>query len=151
MLRDAALEVMTLPEPTFDYNPEAGGASSLVNLDTWFWLDDDTDTGSVTASAGPSSVTVTAARKPVEFASSSAGSVGCADGGTPYSAGASSTCTLVFPQATGPGGTPVTSTASWDLSSSYTGTAQGDLDPITATDTGHVWVIEAQSLVDTTS
>ena len=142
----AAQKALTLPEPTFDYNPKENGAASLVNLDTWFWLDKDIDTGDVTASAGGNSVTVTATRESVSFTAPTAGSVSCADGGTEWSNGASSNCVLYFRQASA--GTPVTSTARWGLSWTANGAPRGNLPGITASQTDDVKVIEVQSVVN---
>lgn len=149
VLLQAAQKALTLPEPTFDYNPKENGAASLVNLDTWFWLDKDIDTGDVTASAGGNTVTVTAKRESVSFTAPTAGSVSCADGGTEWSTGASSNCVLYFRQAST--GTPVTSTARWGLSWTANGAPRGDLPGITASQTDDVKVIEVQSVVNQAS
>ncbi|NUR06767.1 MAG: hypothetical protein HOQ22_07270 [Nocardioidaceae bacterium] len=144
ILRDAALKAMTLPEPTFDWNPKAQGAASLVNLDTWFWLRDNVDNGSVTASAGGNSVTVGANRESVTFSAPDAGAVDCADGGTAWSDGATSDCVLYFRRASA--GAPVTAQSHWGVSWTANGRPMGALDPIDATDTANVRVIEVQTV-----
>jgi hypothetical protein len=146
VLLRAAQQAMTIPEPTFDWNPKAtDGGASLVNLDTWFWLDHDIANGSVTAAAGGNSVTVTAARQSVTFEAPSAGAVDCADGGVAWSAGAHSSCVLYFRQASA--GTPVTASSHWGLSWTANGQPQGQLDPIDANATAPVRVIEVQTPV----
>ncbi|MEP7091719.1 MAG: hypothetical protein ABI776_16590 [Nocardioidaceae bacterium] len=149
VLLAAAQKAMTLPEPTFDWNPKAQGAgASLVNLDTWFWLDDGVATGSVTATAGTNSVTVTATRESVSFSSPTAGGVDCNDGGTAWSRGATSACTLSFQHASDAAGAPVTSRAHWGLSWTSNGAPQGALAPVDATQVDNVRVIEVQGLVN---
>jgi hypothetical protein len=148
VLLQAAQEAMTLPEPTFDWNPKiAGGGASLVNLDTWFWVDGaNPQTGTVTASAGGNSVTVDAALDGVEFASPTAGAVTCADGGTPWSPGtAGSDCALTFTRADA--ATPVTATSVWTLTWSANGVPQGQLEAMSASAQGDVPVQESQALV----
>ena len=144
VLRDAALQAMKLPEPTFDWNPKANGGSSVVNLDTWFWLDDNIDNGNVTASAGGNTATVTADRQSVSFSAPTAGAVDCADGGTPWSPDAKSDCVLYYREASD--GTPTTAAAHWGLSWTFNGAPQGALDPIDAQQTENVGVFEVQTI-----
>jgi hypothetical protein len=148
ILLQAARDAMTLPEPTFDWNPKlAGGGASLVNLDTWFWVDGDhPDTGTVTASAGGNSVTVNADLDGVEFAAPTAGAVTCADGGSPWSpATPASDCTLTFTRSDA--ATPVTATSVWTLSWTANGVPQGQLEAMSASAQGEVPVQESQALV----
>jgi hypothetical protein len=146
ILLQAAEESMTVPDPVFDWNPRrAADQGTLVNLPTWFWLDPDTPTsGSVTASAGPSSVTVDLALTNVEYHADTAGSVVCDDGGTPWSPGASSDCTLTFGRA---GADEVSASTRWDGTWSYNGAPQGALDPIGASWSTDLVVSEVQSVV----
>jgi hypothetical protein len=144
VLRDAALKVMTLPEPTFDWNPKANGGESVVNLDTWFWLDDNVASGDVTATAGGNSVTVTAQRESVTFSAPTAGAVDCADGGTAWAPGAHSDCVLYYRQASS--GTPTTAHAHWGLTWSFNGQPQGALDPMDAEQTENIGVFEVQTI-----
>lgn len=132
ILLQAATESITVPEPQFEWNPqERQGNGSVVNLDTWFWQDQDLPTtGSVTASAGPWSATVDLTLSNVEYYSDQAGSVVCEDGGTEWSPTAQSDCTLTFARPT-PGET-VEASARWDGTWSYNGTPQGEIDPLTA-------------------
>ena len=99
VLLAAAMEAITVPDPEFVWNPqERSGDGSVVNLDTWFWLENDLPTeGSVTAQAGPWSATVELSLSNVEYYSADAGSVVCADGGTEWTPTAGqSDCTLTF-------------------------------------------------------
>jgi hypothetical protein len=150
VLRDAALKAMTLPEPTFSWSPQMRGDNgTLVNLQTWFWQNQPVLHGDVTASAGGNSATVTADVTSVVYDAPTADHpASCPDGGTPYSRGASSSCTLEFVKATPAGGSEtVTATASWGLSWSYNGAGRGALDPVSITDQAPLVVKENQALV----
>ncbi|MEO9153434.1 MAG: hypothetical protein ABI243_13620 [Lapillicoccus sp.] len=148
LLVQAATKAMTLPLPTFDHNPKAGtDAFTLVNLPTWFWLDNPTTTGQVTASIPGSRATVTATLASAAFSSPRAGAVSCAGTGVHWSPGATSDCTLTFPHQT-PGET-VTAETSWALHWVYVGqlgNRQGDLAAIGSQDTGTVPVREVQAI-----
>ncbi|MGA9746833.1 MAG: hypothetical protein WBQ50_05200 [Nocardioides sp.] len=141
----AAQEAMEMPEPVFDYNPRrTGDAATLVNLDTWFWLEDDTEEGEVTATAGANSVTVDAALQDVTFVGDNAGAVTCTDPGVEWTPGADSSCLLQFIRA---GSNGVTASSTWGLTWSYNGTPQGTLDALGATWTTDINTVESQALV----
>lgn len=145
VLLRAAQDAMTMPEPVFDYNPRrTGDAATLVNLDTWFWLEDSTESGQVTATAGTNSVTVDASLEDVEFFGENAGAVVCEGTGVEWTPGASSDCLLQFVRA---GSHAVTVSSSWGLTWSFNGTPQGTLDAIGATWTTDLGVVESQALV----
>lgn len=146
ILLAAAQEALAVPDPRFDLNPRRGGAAStVVNLDTWFWMLDPTDSGSVTASAGGNSVTVNLARESVVFSSANAGSVSCDDGGVAWSPGASSDCTLTFRRSGA--GQSVDATTRWVGTWSFNGAEQGAVDPVVATWSDAIAVAEIQSVV----
>ncbi len=152
VLLQAAQDAMTLPEPTFDWNPKiAGGGASLVNLDTWFWVDGShPSSGTVSASAGGNTVQVTADLDGVEFAAPTAGAVTCPDGGSPWSPStATSDCTLTFTRADS--ATPVSATSVWSLGWSFNGAPQGQLEAMSASAQGQVPVRESQALVRSVS
>ncbi len=131
VLLEAATDALTIPEPEFVWSPQlVDGQGTLVNLDTWFWLDDYPTEGTVTASAGPSTVTVDLTLDDVQYSSAEAGSVTCADGGSPWQEGASSDCRLVFPRASD--ATTVAANAAWSGTWSYNGVPQGAIDPVSA-------------------
>lgn len=146
MLLEAAQEAMTLPEPTFNWNPKTNaGAATLVNVDTWLWLNDSVDSGTITASAGSNSVSVDAKLDQVKFSAPTAAPVACADAGTAWSPGATSDCVLTFRRSNT--ATPVTATSSWSLTWTSNGEPQGALDPVTAAQTAPIKVDEMQTVV----
>ncbi|WP_244931549.1 hypothetical protein [Nocardioides sp. W7] len=141
----AAQQAMTIPEPAFEFNPDAAGAfDTLVNLDTWFWLSDPAQSGSVTATAGTNSVTVEAALADVVFSAPDAGAVPCAGTGVAWQPGGSSECVLAFRRA---GTAEVTADTQWTVSWTFNGQPQGEVDPLSARFTQSVGVAESQSLV----
>lgn len=145
VLLEAAERAMEVPAPTFEFNPDAAGAfDTLVNLDTWFWLSDPTQSGSVTAAAGGNSVTVEAALADVVFSAPDAGAVPCAGTGVAWQPGGSSECVLAFER---PGTTEVTADTRWTVIWSYNGQPQGAVDPLSARFTQSLAVAESQSLV----
>lgn len=110
-LRDAAFAAMEIPKPTIDRNPKtAGSNATLVNLPTWFWVDQaDRGPYDITATAGPVSATVVV--KPTAWnLFSNFGGAACTEQQitTAYTPGTSdaSACTLTFNRAsTGAGHT----------------------------------------------
>lgn len=150
LLLQAAEEALTVPDPEFDWNPKrTEDQGTLVNLPTWFWLDQDLPTqGSVTASvdtmAGRNSVTVEMGLVSVAFSGGEAGSITCPDGGVPWRPGASSDCTLSFPRA---GEHAVSADTRWEGSWSFNGTPRGAVDPVGASWGADLAVSEVQSLV----
>lgn len=146
ILLQAAQEAMEVPAPEFEHNPDATGPfDTLVNMDTWFWLSDPTQDGSVTASAGANSVTVDATLSDVVFSATNAGAVPCAGTGVEWGPGASSDCTLAFERA---GAADVTADTQWTLAWSFNGTPQGAVDPLSASFSQPVTVAESQALVN---
>lgn len=147
ILLAAAQEAMEVPQPAFEHNPDVAGAfDTLVNFDTWFWLEDPTQTGSVTATAGANSVSVDAELEDVRFsASGTPGSVQCDGTGVPYAPGATSSCTMRFARA---GDIDVTAQTLWGATWSYNGQPQGALDePLRGDFTDTVGVAQSQTLV----
>lgn len=146
VLLAAAQEALEVPDPRFEMNPRRGGAAvTVVNLPTWFWARDPTDAGSVTASAGGNTVTVDLRRESVVFSSASAGAVTCADGGTAWTPGGSSDCTLTFRRSAT--AQTVNATTRWVGTWSFNGVEQGAVDPVTATWSDAIGVGEIQSIV----
>jgi hypothetical protein len=138
---------MRLPEPKFGWNPmDRDNGGTLVNLDTWFYLQGEVPTvGEITASVPGQSVTVELALSSVEYSAAGAGSVSCDGGGIPWSQGAESECVLYFARRSS--GEPVRAEAAWSGSWSYNGVPQGDLEPLAIRWTGEVPVMEAQAVV----
>lgn len=119
LLRNVAFEAMTVPEPTLNWNPKlAGNAASVVNLDTWVWLDRYPKNvfvrASVNTMAGTIWAQVDANLTGIDVSAPDSESVHCADAGVPYAAGASSDCVLRFRRASpGTSKTPVTVQTGW--------------------------------------
>lgn len=164
VLRDIAIESLTLPKPELDWNPKIkGNDGTLVNLDTWFWLNNAPRSLQVTAAAGTSSATVTAAFAGMDITAPGERTETCPGSGTRYVTGAQTTdCALVFSQASvglgslseqasGVEKTPVKVTASW------TGTWEANGQPMGAitlqsqpSATVPIRVDEVQTLVTST-
>lgn len=145
VLLQAAQEAMTMPEPVFDHNPRrAADEATLVNLDTWFWLEDARESGEVTATAGPNSVTVEATLQDVRFVGENAGAVSCDGTGVRWRPGAASDCFLQFVRA---GSNGVTASSTWGLTWSFNGAPMGTLDAVGNTWSADVDVVESQALV----
>ena len=146
VLMEAAMDSMELPPPTISWNPKADGAqASLVNLDTWLWLDGSPRTLEVHAAAGGNEASVRAVVDSMTASAPDAGSVTCAGTGVPWSPGAASSCTLAFRRANA--ATPVSVQTNWGLSWSANGVPQGALDPMSMTGVNEIPVIESQSVV----
>jgi len=157
ILAEYAYEVMDLVEPTLDWNPKIGNVAnaSLVNLATWMWVDDVAAVGerSVTATAGPVSVTVVATTDGLSV-TSPAGTTRCdaEQARRAYAPGASedAACTLSFGRASWgyPSGFPVEASAVWQAT--WTSN-QGDADTLedkTRGATTYIPVAESQALVN---
>ncbi|AYY11478.1 hypothetical protein EF847_00805 [Actinobacteria bacterium YIM 96077] len=76
VLVEYAHEAMELPEPEVSWNPKRDGdGATLVNIDTWFWLDDGPVELEVHAEAGGNTATVQATLGEISFSAPSAASV----------------------------------------------------------------------------
>ncbi|TDD58301.1 hypothetical protein E1263_20005 [Kribbella antibiotica] len=139
ILRDAAFEAMTVPEPKLNWNPKlTAAAGTVVNVDTWVWLDGYPKDLYVRASVGAVWAQVDAELTGMEVSAPDADPVSCADAGTPYAPGATSDCMIRFRKA-GAGKTPVTVKVGWATTwrSSENGDPQAtpdqlDIPPATA-------------------
>lgn len=163
----AASEFLEIPEPAVDRNPKVSAGqpdATLVNLPTWFWVNDPESVGgedgelSIRASIPEANVWVEiTATTPGLTLTSPAGGTTCEPvrATTAWAPGASDAdgCTVSFNRASvnHPDGYPVTATAQW--SATWTGAGpsgtveSGELDPITAQSTVDVPVAEAQAVV----
>jgi hypothetical protein len=102
LLRDIATKQLTPPKPQLDWNPRREGTNgTLVNLETWFWLDNRPPTTlTVNAAAGGNTATVTVTFDGMEITAPGEEPLSCADTGTPYTPGAHSpSCALPFSRA----------------------------------------------------
>lgn len=141
----------TLRMPDVNFNPNT---RTFVNLDTWMWFDPAAmQPVSVTATAGATSVTVTATPSQVSVGGlppDSSSDTTCAGGGTPWSAGATTTdCYLKFGQSSGgqPGGKwPFTVSMSWQVTS--VGAPLIGPAVITLTDDEALAALEAQTITN---
>jgi len=153
LLRDIALNNLRLPDPRLDWNPKLrGNQGTLVNLDTWFWLDSAPTTLRVHAAAGGNEASVIATFGGMKITAPSEKPLNCDGPGTPYTAGAQTNCALAFGRAStalGAEATPVTVTTKWTGTWAANGANQGPLprqpDPVTAT--ADIRVDEVQTLV----
>lgn len=150
VLAYAAEKAMGVPNPAFAFNPDRPrGEQTVVNIPTWFWLTDPRTQGSVTASAGGHSATVTARLTDFTVTSGDGDTTGnCGGPGTAWTKGmgaaATSDCAITFMQPTT--GTRLTATTSWGVSWTYDGAAQGQLDPITATWASQISVGQVEAI-----
>lgn len=128
ILRNVAFDAMTIPNPRVNWNPKmAGNAASVVNLDTWFWLDNyPTDLfvrASVDTAAGEVFAQVDAEMTGMHVSAPNADGADCDKAGVPYKSGASTDCALTFRKASpGTSSTPVTVTTNW--TTTWFGTGQ---------------------------
>ena len=153
LLRDIAFGNLHLPDPDLNWNPKLrGNQGTLVNLNTWFWLDRAPTTLTVNAAAGGNNASVTATFGGMDITAPSERPLTCDGPGTPYTAGAASTCDLAFSRASsalGTEATPVTVTTRWTGTWEANHVPQGALtrqpDPVTAN--ADIRVDEVQTLV----
>jgi hypothetical protein len=157
LLRDIAFENLRLPDPKLDWNPKIqgnqGNQGTLVNLDTWFWLDNAPKTLTVNAAAGGNEASVSATFAGMDITAPGEAPLSCTGNGTPYTSGAdATTCALAFSRASsalGAEATPAKVAARWTGTWAANGVAQGPLtrqpDPVTANT--NIRVDEVQTLV----
>lgn len=154
-LLEAAQDAFTIPEPEVQHNPSARdhGGATLVNLDTWFWSEDALESYTITATAGPVSVSLTAENAGYTL-TSPFGSTACTyeqftTAWSPEVDGdPDAGCTLAFDTRSQGAGHEVQVTSQWDVTWTATGIAgTNTLDPITPSSTFTVPVIEQGSTV----
>lgn len=155
-LLEVAQDAFTVPEPDVQQNPTIRGAdgATLVNLDTWFWADAAQETHTITATAGPVSVSLTA-RNTGYTLTSPYGSTECTHEQftTPWSAELDGSpeagCTIAFDRASDGAGHEVQVTSQWEMTWTATGVAgTNTLDPITPSTTFNVPVVEQGAVVE---
>jgi hypothetical protein len=154
LLRDVAIKNLTLPDPLLDWNPKrAGNQGTLVNLDTWFWLDNSPTTLTVNAAAGGNQASVIVTFAGMDISAPGEAPLSCAGPGTPYTPAARvTTCALAFRWASSASGaqtTPVTVQTTWTGTWAANGVDQGPITPQPApvTATANIRVDEVQTLV----
>lgn len=135
LLREAAIDAMTLPAPAIDWNPKrSGDRATVVRLDTWVWLTDRRDAlwveASVDSLAGRMSARVDATLTGLRVSAPGAVSTECAGPGVPYARGATGECSIRFTQTSAALGlttTPVTVQSQWHATWLSNGQPQGDV------------------------
>lgn len=151
-LMQVAYDAMTLPDPEVGWNPKrSGDGATLVNVDTWLWLEDGLVELEVNAEAGDNHARVEATLGSMNFSAPNAAPVSCSGTGVEWSPGASSTdCALVFERSSAnqPGQVSrVSAESQWDIEWFANGEPRGALDPQTTTATFDVPVAEVQTVV----
>ncbi|MDM7831242.1 hypothetical protein [Cellulomonas edaphi] len=154
MLAEIASSELSIEPGTVAWNPtRRGDAATFVGVDTWVWVEGAPHTLDVTASVYGGAVwaRVTATLGGMDVSAEGGTSRHCADGGTPWSSGASTDCSVVFQRSSAnqPGLRSTLTArevwhASWVSSANAAPTALADQ---TVTTTSEVPVAEIQSLV----
>jgi len=160
VLAQIAFAAMDLPSGEIHWNPSLPGSlATVVNMDTWVWIDDAPTTVSITAGAGTTTATVAATLDGLDLAAPGAKGTHCTDTGVAWTKGATETsCKIVFNRSSAnqlpvkPGQTLPTSTltvtGSWTASwTSNTNPASTPLGKMTVDTTKEIPVAEIQSLV----
>ena len=151
-LATAAWKAVKIPQPTIETNPKVGSqGATLVGMDTWVWATGNTPRSvTVTASAGTTSATVTAASAGLQL-SAPDGKPSCQGFGVAWHSGmpeGSSPCTISFNRSSAHlgGTTPLTVSVAYSATYTATDGSSGDLPAVTATNTINLPVAEVQTL-----
>ena len=151
-LATAAWKAVKIPQPTIETNPKVGSqGATLVGMDTWVWATGNTPRSvTVTASAGATSATVTAASAGLQL-SAPDGKPSCQGFGVAWHSGmpeGSSPCTISFNRSSAHlgGTTPLTVSVAYSATYTATDGSSGDLPAVTATTTINLPVAEVQTL-----
>ncbi len=149
-LLQVAQDAFTIPEPEIQQSPAATdeNGATLVNLDTWFWSEEAQASYTITATAGPVSVTLTAENTGYKLVSP-AGGADCTyeQFTTKWSEELNSNpdagCTIAFSEPSTGDGHEVSVSSTWDVTWTATGiNGTNTLDPITPSSTITVPVVE---------
>ncbi len=156
VLRERAVDRLALPTPALHTSPRWDERGLLVHLPTWLWVDGSLwGPRSASASAGPVTVTATAAPQRVIWRMGNGDAVVCQGAGTPYDPAvhepekASPDCGYTYRHTSeGRRGEAyqVTVTVEWGVSWSVEGAEGGPLEALTTTRTIRVPVYEIQAL-----
>nr|WP_256694513.1 hypothetical protein [Actinomyces oris] len=151
-LATAAWKAVKIPQPTIETNPKVGSqGATLVGMDTWVWATGNTPRSvTVTASAGTTSATVTAASAGLQL-SAPDGKPSCQGFGVAWHSGmpeGSSPCTISFNRSSAHlgGTTPLTVSVAYSATYTATDGSGGDLPAVTTTNTINLPVAEVQTL-----
>lgn len=154
MLARAVWRSVRLPAPVVDYNPKMASpaGATIVGMDTWLWATDEVPkTISITATAGSTSVTVTA-RASRLLVDTEDGDVDCTGFGIPWVPGApegSSDCTVVFTRSSARrqgGATPVDVSVSYAASYTASDGTSGELGRASTRSQALIPVAEVQAV-----
>ncbi|NDL58018.1 hypothetical protein [Phytoactinopolyspora mesophila] len=150
-LLEAAHDALELPAPEVSWNPQRqGDGATLVNMPTWFWLDDGPVDLEVHAEAAGNRATVDAVLSEMGFSAATAESVVCDGFGIAWAPGATSDCFLEFRRSSAnqPGQTTrVQAQSHWSVEWFFNDELQGPLDPQTTQQEFLVPVAEVQARV----
>ena len=158
----AAMGAVTIPAPSVETNPKITTGdgvpdATVVGMDTWVWATGDTPSEvRVTASAGSMSAEVVAASSGLRVSAPDANQ-SCTGWGSPWVDGESqeggSDCTVEFTRSSAHlgGTTPLSVSASYDVSWTASDGNSGTLNPITTTSTHDIPVAEIQTVNHTPS
>ena len=158
----AAMDAVTIPAPSVETNPKITTGdgvpdATVVGMDTWVWATGDTPSEvRVTASAGSMSAEVVAASSGLRVSAPDANQ-SCTGWGSPWVDGESqeggSDCTVEFTRSSAHlgGTTPLSVSASYDVSWTASDGNSGTLNPITTTSTHDIPVAEIQTVNHTPS
>ena len=151
-LATAAWKAVKIPQPTIETNPKVGSqGATLVGMNTWVWATGNTPRSvTVTASAGTTSATVTAASAGLQL-SAPDGKPSCQGFGVAWHSGmpeGSSPCTISFNRSSAHlgGTTPLTVSVAYSATYTATDGSGGDLPAVTTTNTINLPVAEVQTL-----
>ncbi|NEE02792.1 hypothetical protein [Phytoactinopolyspora halotolerans] len=150
-LVDVAFDHMQLPDPEISWNPKrSGDGATLVNVETWVWMEGGPVQVEVNAAAGGNTVLARAELRSMGFSAPSAEPIICEGTGTRWSPDAESECILIFGRSSAnrPGlTTPVTAESFWTVDWFANGEPQDPLDPQTTHAVVLIPVAETQTRV----
>ncbi|GEK22313.1 hypothetical protein [Cellulomonas xylanilytica] len=157
VLARAARDAMELPQGELRWNPSLDGTgATVVNAETWVWLDGGAPTVFVRAEIpNVLAATVTANMTGLTLEGDGAGVTRCDGPGTPWTAGAGNpTCSLTFTRSSADGTTSLLPTSTLTATQNWTASWSTDADPTpreiegdTVTTTAELPVAEIQSIV----
>jgi len=159
LLAEVAFEHMELPTGTIRWNPSLDGTgATVVNMDTFVWVENAATEVQVTASVPGVTSTVSARMAAMTLQAPGADERTCTDAGTPYTAGMrESACSIEFHRSSA--NQPVKAgqmlrTATLTATATWTATWTSNLEPATyaletqtLTTTAEVPVAEIQTIV----
>ncbi len=156
VLARAARDAMELPQGELRWNPSLDGTgATVVNAETWVWLDGGATVFVRAEIPNVLAATVTANMTGLTLEGDGAGVTRCDGPGTPWTAGAGNpTCSLTFTRSSADGTTSLLPTSTLTATQNWTASWSTDADPTpreiegdTVTTTAELPVAEIQSIV----